>query len=310
VNGPWRAHSASPQQDVAAGRPGWSRSGQGLPAGPAPRGCVLLVTFLAQARKVTRPPARTHVRRNRRQGGRKNPATVVPRCLKTGLRAVSPASSAALRTARSASGRAPFLARPRKGAKRRTPPQGRPPAAGPRAAGPFKGAALTRHPAAAKLNGPSLARSPPCPDPQPGGLEGEFLLLLALRQGMPPWGRPGRACGGRVNGPWKAHSALPQQDVASGRPGWSRPGQGLPAGPAPRGCVLLVTFLAQARKVTRPPAQAPARRNRRQGGRKPLSTVVQSRFETGLQAVSPASSAEGRDAVPLGAALDGPVEAG
>jgi len=71
-----------------------------------------------------------------------------------------------------------------------------------------------------------------------------------------------------VNGPWKAHSALPQQDVASGRPGWSRSGQGLPAGPAPRGCVLLVTFLAQARKVTRPPAQAPVRRNRRQGGRK------------------------------------------
>jgi len=245
------------------------RRGGPAGAGPArvcpqgrPRGGALsLVPFFGQAKKGTRPPAQAPVRRNRRQGGRKSPSTVVPRCLKTALWVVSPASNDALRTTRSAGGRAPFLARPRKGAKRRTPPQGRPPAAGSRAAGPFKGAALTRHPAAAKLNGPSLARSPPCPDPQPGGLEGELPLRSALRQGMPPWGRPGRACGGRVNGPWKAHSASPQQDVASGRPGWSRSGQGLPAGPAPRGRVLLVTFLARARKVTRPQAQRPARRS-------------------------------------------------
>jgi len=54
-----------------AGCPGRSRSGQGLPAGPALRGP--LVTFLAQARKVTRPPARAPVRGSRRQGGRKLP---------------------------------------------------------------------------------------------------------------------------------------------------------------------------------------------------------------------------------------------
>jgi len=148
VNGPWKAHSALPQQDVASGRPGWSWSGQGLPAGPAPRGRVLLVTFLARARKVTRPPAQAPVQRNKRQGGRKPPSTAVPRCLKTRLWAVSPASSA------------------------------------------------------------------------------------EARDRPPPWGRPGRACGSRVNGPWKAHSALPQQDVASGRPGWSWPGSARRAGPA------------------------------------------------------------------------------
>jgi len=170
------------------------RQGGPAGAGPAPRGRVLLVTFLAQARKVTRPPARAPVRRNRRQGGRKTPSTAVQRCLKTRLWTVSPASSAALRTARSAGGRAPFLARPRKGAKRRTPPQGRPPAAGSRAAGPFKGAALTRHPAAAKLNGPSLARSPPCPDPQPGGLEGGIPPSSSAEARNTPLGPPPRGC--------------------------------------------------------------------------------------------------------------------
>ncbi|MGC8854071.1 MAG: hypothetical protein ACP5OY_04035, partial [Halothiobacillaceae bacterium] len=47
--------------------------------------------------------------------------------------------------------------------------------------------------------------------------------------------------------------------------------------------VLLVTFLARARKVTRPLAWAFVRRNKLQSGRKTTSTVVQSRFETGLR---------------------------
>ncbi len=47
----------------------------------------------------------------------------------------------------------------------------------------------------------------------------------------------------------------------------------------PWGCVLLVTFLAQARKVTRPLALAPVRKAKPQGGRKRATTVVESGFK-------------------------------
>ena len=64
----------------------------------------------------------------------------------------------------------------------------------------------------------------------------------------PPWRRHGRGCGDRVKGPWRALSVPPQQDVVSGRPGWSRSGQGLPEGRSRGGVFFWLLFLHKQEK--------------------------------------------------------------
>ena len=72
------------------------------------------------------------------------------------------------------------------------------------------------------------------------------------KDSQPPWRRHGRGCGDRVKGPWRALSVPPRQDVASGRPGRSGPGHGLPEGRLRGGALSLVPFFGQAKKGTRP----------------------------------------------------------
>ncbi len=51
VNGPGMAHLAPPRHDVASERPGWSRSGQGLPEGRSRGGVFFWLLFLYKQEK-------------------------------------------------------------------------------------------------------------------------------------------------------------------------------------------------------------------------------------------------------------------
>jgi len=68
----------------------------------------------------------------------------------------------------------------------------------------------------------------------------------------PVWGRRKRSAVGEVNRPWMACLVLSQHGCCVGTALPEALCSWLARRATPQGCVLLVTFLAQARKVTRP----------------------------------------------------------
>ena len=173
-------------------------------------------------------------------------------------------------------------------AQRKVPKKGHPHGGALRAS-PGRGrsdrAVPTQHPVVAGLKGPSMALSPGLHNPGHGASKGGLGILrpalncwTSVGVGRaplgPPWTglwKPGKwardgpfspsATGRRASCSRTLGASMPQAltgaalEFGTARLEQVRPGLARRA--VPWGCVLLVTFLAQARKVTRPLALAP-----------------------------------------------------